>query len=534
MTTHPAEQTISLAEAARPRARFPWTWALLVVGLTCLPYLMAWALTPDDLQFGGLLANPQDCNSYLAKMRLGAEGSLRFRLPYTSEEQTGHFLYLPYLLWGFVTVRLGLPLALAYHLGRALASLFFLWSAFRFLEGYAFDGRHLHLSWALVAVSSGLGWLALPFGHIAGDLWVSEAISFTSMFTNPHFPLASGLALWLFHFCTAEAAPGQPLARRALAAAACALGLALAQPFAAITAYGVTGGALAWRWLRQRAFPTAQAAVTALSLPPVVGVAAYTLYVVSADPLIRSWSAQNQTPTPPAWDVALTYGLVGLWALVGGWQAWRRGRQGLEPLGAWAVVNLAIIFLPLPMQRRLMMGLHVPLCGLAGYGLLTLAEARLCRGRERSALVGSVAGSAVSNLLILLIALSGVVTHDRHYYFSRAEAEAMEWLHQVSDGDGVVLAAPSTSLFVPVWAGLPVVYGHPMETAEAATRRGEVERFYRGEVAPEEEAAWLQAHRVRYIMRGPAEAALGPWQPEPPSPLRPVFARGDVTVFEVH
>jgi len=526
--------------AAPPRqasAGFPWLWALLLIGLSCLPYLIAWALTPPDLQFGGLLSNPLDGNSYLAKMRIGAEGSLRFYLIYSPELHEGHYLYVPYLLWGYLTARLGIPLVAAYHLGRVLAAFFVLWSAYRFLARFSLSPKHHMVSWLLVGVSSGLGWLLLPLGHITPDLWVPEAISFYSLFTNIHFPLATGLMLWLFLLCTdppgAQPSRARPLAKRALLAASCALGIALVLPFAVMTVYPVIGVTLAWRWMRQRAFPRTAALVTAISAVPVVVVGAYDLYVTAVDPLIKAWTLQDVNPSPAPWQILVTYGLVGLLALWGAWRTLRTQERRLEPLIVWVVVNLLLVYAPAPFQRRLIMGLHVPLCGLAGFGLLDLAQRLRNQERRRLLISLTIGVSAISNLVVILIALSGAVAHDRHYYFTRAEADGMNWLHDHAPRQSVVLASPSTSLFVPVWSGLQVVYGHPLETAYATERKDQVERFFAGTMPQAEESEWLEGCRVQYLLWGPAEQEMAQFRPEEKTYLTPVFQSGSVTLYRV-
>ena len=111
---------------ARKEIRWVLLWSMLILGLTCLPYLYAYLVTPDDMQFTGLLSNPVDGNSYLAKMRQGAQGSWLFHLPYTSEDHDGAFIFTYYLLLGRLSAPLGLPLILTYHLARIVNSLILL------------------------------------------------------------------------------------------------------------------------------------------------------------------------------------------------------------------------------------------------------------------------------------------------------------------------------------------------------------------------------------------------------------------------
>ena len=54
--------------------RWALRWALVIVGLTCLPYLVAWQVSPSGTQYTGLLVNHYDGQSYYAKMQQGARG----------------------------------------------------------------------------------------------------------------------------------------------------------------------------------------------------------------------------------------------------------------------------------------------------------------------------------------------------------------------------------------------------------------------------------------------------------------------------
>ena len=78
--------------------RREWHWiALVTVALaiaSSLPYLIAWVATPEGAHFTGLIFNPQDGNSYIAKMRQGLAGSWTFRLPYTPEPHDGAPMFL--------------------------------------------------------------------------------------------------------------------------------------------------------------------------------------------------------------------------------------------------------------------------------------------------------------------------------------------------------------------------------------------------------------------------------------------------------
>ena len=73
--------------------------------------------------FLDFLYNPQDGNSYLAKMYQGWEGNWRFVLPYTAEAGEGAYLFLFYILLGHIARVCGLSPILIFHLVRVLCSI---------------------------------------------------------------------------------------------------------------------------------------------------------------------------------------------------------------------------------------------------------------------------------------------------------------------------------------------------------------------------------------------------------------------------
>ena len=154
--------------------RKEWRWVvlatLLLVVASSLPYLIAWATTPEGSHFTGLLFNPQDGNSYIAKMRQGLEGSWLFRLPYTPESQDGAPVNLIFLFLGHVARWIGLPLIVVYHLARAFGGAAMLVMLYVLASRVTDDLYERRAMFLLAALGSGLGWLVVFFGYRSVDL----------------------------------------------------------------------------------------------------------------------------------------------------------------------------------------------------------------------------------------------------------------------------------------------------------------------------------------------------------------------------
>ena len=111
---------------------------------------------------------------------------------------------------------------------------------------------------------------------------------------------------------------------------------------------------------------------------------------------------------------------------------------------------------------------------------------------------------------------------------SADEAAAMDWLHEHTPRDAVVLAAPEMGLFIPAWAGRRVVYGHPFETVNAEQTRARVEACFASGTSRTERDVMLTGWNVAFVFVGPRERALGMTEP----PGREVFRNATVTICQ--
>ena len=150
-----------------------WAWivvvSLLVVAVASLPYILAYRVSLD-YRFTGVLVNPADGNSYFAKMQEGWRGDWLFTLPYTAQPGAGAFIFTYYLFLGHLARWTGASLDLVYGLARAIGGLALLLSAYAFIARFVRAAPWRGLAWALFALGSGLGWVAVPLGAFASSM----------------------------------------------------------------------------------------------------------------------------------------------------------------------------------------------------------------------------------------------------------------------------------------------------------------------------------------------------------------------------
>ena len=493
---------------------------LLMLLVITVPYLAAYQAGGQDFVFGGFLLNPQDGNSYLAKMEEGRLGAWRFTLPYTAQPGEGAYLFLFYITLGHLAGWLTLSNVLVFHLAR-LAGAVMLWIAlFRFLaEVFSGEPRRRSRAFLLAIAGSGLGWIAALAGGFTSDFWVAEAYPFLSMYANPHFPLGLAILIELLRGSL------RPLTLRgATWQALLGLLLAVIQPFAVVVTAALLGIKSVWESIEAKKFSGWQGVIAAI-LPGGLFLV-YQYWATLSDPVLSGWNAQNLTASPKVWDFLLSFspaflmGMVGLFALA---KTHQLARYRLAVI--WFIAGVVLAYLPFNLQRRFLLGFYLPCVLLAVIGVDFLSA----RFKLRFLWPLTVAVALPTNLIILAAGVFGVQSHDPLIYLTRAENQAMEWVAANTDQASIVLASPQCGMYLPARTGRRVLYGHPFETVNADEEKQQVIGFFEGNTAVGQAEAWLTERNVAYIFYGPRERALG----EPPvlETSTAVYQSGDVTVY---
>jgi hypothetical protein len=526
--------TLRFSDMLRVRAIVFSIFLLLIT----LPYLQAvWASGPDHV-FGGFFLNPMDGNTYLAKMRQGWEGAWQFRLPYTAEPGEGSYLFLFYLFLGHLARVSRLPLLLTFHLARAGAAILLLLAMDRFFHLIIPEDRTATLAWCLAALGTGMGWLAALGRWVSADMWVAEAYPFLASFSNPHFPLSLAIMAWML-FPPDE----NRIWLNGLRSLACGMILSLLSPFGAIVTGLVLSGTGLWQRLVEwkspaaGAFPRRVSSQVLATGASVIGLALgsapvmfYDFWVARIHPALAGWNAQNLTPTPPVWDVALSLSPALLFALVEAWAGRKTASRSpsYRMFILWAGIGLLLIFLPTSLQLRFMIGLFIPVAGLAAAGVERLSVGV---ARNRRNLAAILFGLALPSLLFIqLAAVFSLQTLSSSVYLTRGEEYAMRWIAGHTPDRALVLAAPDTGLLIPAHTGRRVIYGHPFETVNARVEKERVESFFQASsITGEQGLDFLVERNVDYVFFGPRERALG--QPGILEELRLVYERDGVAIY---
>lgn len=528
--------TRSVARARAGELRWLLGVGLVVLGLSALPSLVAAVYGPPDLERLGTFWFARDFGQYQAAMREGARSpSWLIHNRFTAEPHAPALVYPFYVALGKLAAALGVDDLLLFSSAEWVGRVLLLGATYLFVSAFLRGVRERRLATLLIVGTLGLaGWLVplrlafqrLGFEELASGLpglnVYPEVSPFGAFLAAP--PVMLGLAL------TLVAPPLYLRARRGDARWVAALGAAvfalsalnpfnvpvLVSALLADAALSVHASRRAsQRRIREpRLQPLLAAGAAALAAAPL------TLYYVALFQLDPFWSgtygsAQNLMPSSAPWTLPIDLGLVLLAAPL----AWTRVRSW-EPaprrlLLVWTAVTVIGMYLPVPYQRRLALGLQPALAVLAAAGLLA-ANAWMhaqAWGPLRRRLANYTATLAVALTPVLVYAaLIGSAASNQPaevYVWSRAEADAARWLGARSGASDVVLAETRFANPLPGLIDGRVVMGHVVATRESARKEALVERFYAADTTVAERSELLRETRATIVALGPRERALG-------------------------
>ncbi len=171
-------------------------YAALLLLIVSLPYALGWAQQGTDHVFSGFLYGIDDGNSYVAKMREGAQGHWDFSLVYTDEpHDSAPLVFLPYILPGQIVGRfvsaddpaLTGVLIGVFHLMRIGFGALLIFVIYRFIAAFVEAPWMRMLALLLATLGGGLGWLLSGYDSAAGVLHPRRLHA-----ANPARPAASG------------------------------------------------------------------------------------------------------------------------------------------------------------------------------------------------------------------------------------------------------------------------------------------------------------------------------------------------------
>jgi hypothetical protein len=496
--------------------RLPLAMGAVLAVVTAIPYLYAYAVQPPGHVFVGFFYLGDDASTYLAKMRLGLEGSWSWQNRYTTEASPSAYLFMFWIVLGHIAAVTNLPLIAVFHLARVAAAFALMAGAWLFIGHFIKDPGARRFAFFFCALGLGMGYVIQAFGQpvIFGhqtdtlDWRMPELTAFYSVLALPHFAwsgvfAAVGVALTLKAIDRGSMVLG-------LLAGLAWLGQASIHPQMPILMGGATGVALLLRPARPRGW---LAFVLAFAIPAPYILYSYLAFVGNAE--VQRWTFHSKNALPPE-SISLFFAVAPqlLLALVGVPGALRRRTREDVFLLAWLVLLAAILYLPNPagdLRRRFLDGIYLPLVVLAARGMYEEILPRIRSLRLRRLIPFSYVSFAAIGSAFLILAPLAVAT-DPQYTFTLAEYNGLSWLG--TQPQGRVLSMPGIGLYVPAFSSDTVYVGHYDETFDYVHKTQTALALLTGR---QDIVAFDRANEIRYVVWTSDLGTVPPQELGPPA-----------------
>lgn len=509
----------------------------LALLLASLPYLYGWLNPLYERVYTGLTYNIDDASVYLSWLRQAADGHFFQRNLFNVGEQRGAVVNSFALPLGWTARLTTLSLPAIYHLARVGFGAALLWAIARLICETISDERARRLAFALVCVGSGLGWIFGGYDSAKGDnqaidLYQPEAITFLSLYYTPLFLAALALMVVFLTAVLRVERTGKVADIWPAAIAGAFLGNF--HTYDVITLFSVYGAFRIAADVKAKRINVAAWTAFVVALIPAALTTGYTYYALIQDPLFKLRDVKTQTPLPNY--LALGFGLPLMYALASAAPAARNllaDRPARLLLTIWAALGLILPYLPFDFQRKLIMGVHIPICLLAGCAVAAFS-ARLSGDFPKIAALFAVLLTVPSNALFLWRDMGrlddNIGSTEHRPFLSVGETRALEWLRdKTKRSDGIFVSPDPTShkrfpffplrpylgVFIPAWTGNPVYIGHGSETASYGRKLTETAIFFRADAGDNSSESYrrdfLKANPdIRYILYNNALASGPP------------------------
>jgi hypothetical protein len=498
---------LSAFRLAPGELRWPAAFAACFMLATLLPYLYGWIVTPAGFHYSGLLTNADEHNVYLSWMEQARRGQLLFLDKFTTEPQPAAFFHLFFLLLGWAARLTRLPNVLIYHAARLVSGFLLLLAVYLLAAHFSGPRRPRRAALAFAAIGSGLGWLFYPRLHsieLGPGLFMPEAITFLSLLLNPLFCISVFLFILtlLFLLLSHERRSW----RFALASGAAGLLLGNIHSYDLIPLLAVVAVYLAVLWLGERRLPGCELKLTVLALLLMSPSVLYQVFLYRINPVFRARAdfptLSSQLSPSPLLSYLLGFGLPLVLAVLGASLLLReRPRPRRSFLLIWLIVGFIALWAPLPFQRKLAEGLHIPIVVLAALGAAGLCEQRRWPGLALAALVLLTSPSSLLFGVGRSLALTqSPASHFPPLYLHRDHLKAFRWLKENTDPNERLLCNPLLGSYAPQLSGNTVYLGHWAETVEFNAKYQRFRAFLRATSGEEMRLRLMREAGLNYYL----------------------------------
>lgn len=458
-------------------------WCIAVMLITLIPYWYGSYQAPAGATYMGFIANNNDQSTYLAWIKQAADGKILLEDKFTTEFQAGLFFHPLFLITGWFSGITGIDALSSYHTLRIISGFFLMNLLYYFGCLFLKKFSHRFFFLVLASLSSGFGWLfsspILPGNIQCLDLLAPEAITFLTILTKPLFSVSLILMLAIFMLMFKSYKSGKAV----FTALAGLLGLILGliHPYDMVSIYCIS---ILYLILTKSALKQAKYFILFLviSLPAII----YQYLIFNFDPVFKEWSQKQLTLTPHPLSFVITYGLIGLFAVI--YIIYiivnKKNSKIYLFLISWIICALILVYLPFKFQRRLILGLHIPLCIFAAKLILDfilpfIKKASMFKGvREPIILAMIIVIVMPGNFVYIYRNMLDMKNNILNYCLPNEDLEALKWIDKNVPPAEIIIASPVISQYIPGLTGNKVYAGHYDQTIDNNNKIQKLKKFY--------------------------------------------------------
>jgi len=518
---------------------------LLVIAATTAPYVYGYLQAPSNTHFFPVPAlNKVDYPNYFSYIEQVRQGHVLFEDYYTTEHQPRIIFNLFFLVLGLIAKIFHLSAPAVFHLIRLVLIPVFIFVFYLFLKHLLKDEIKRKICMILVCFSSGLGAVFFPLlKNISPyqepmDLWIPEAITFLSLYTNPLFISSLTLIILIFLLMLLSVTEG----KNTYAVMAGLAGLILFQihPYHVPTVFSI----LIIFWLAvcrhekkiNLLFLKHGLIFFFISLPSLL----YYCWLSSAHWLTVHRIAQAIPVgfTPPLKSFFISYGLLWPLTLIGVYSLIKKEKDYFSIfLVAWLFTHIILIYLPFPLQRRLTEGLHLIVCLVASEGIFLIWQ----KIKEKKIFVFLKNGFLLCCLFLIFFTPSNIFVVAREMVFfhypdfalPQETITAMTWLKDNSPQDTKVLSVTDLYLYnlIPAFSVRKVFVGHGCETAYYEEKIKMVDWFFNTNIYDEQKRNFLKENDLSHVFMFKKENYA--FKADKKEYLSPVYENDLINIYQV-
>jgi len=504
--------------------------------LSCIPYFYALNLSGMSDKYNWLIPPyPEDGLAYMAWVKQAANGYLLFKVKFTAMAQLRVIFQPVFLLAGWLSRLTGWHAGFTLFIIRIAGILFFYLTIGHFLNYLKMTNRQILISLCLLLFSSGVGW----FGVVkkSADLWMPGINTFWSLSWSPLFPFAYGLiVLVLMWFCMALEGIRDEDRKMYMSLAGAMFGLlAFVHPYdivftsAALIIYALPKIADGKAWIAFSRF-------LLFAAPAVI----IQIVLSKINPVLAAHGhAKMLSPSPVYYIAGL--GLPGLLAVAGMVLSYTdKDLRQLRIFTFWVLSAFGLAYFPVWFQNKMMGGIHIPICILAGIAVDKFLRIIPMRGKlvQTAFLALLILFTLPTHIVNFNILKKDLAQDRKHYFLPASLQEALSYLDKNSKPDDVVLSYSYISAMFPGESGNTVMFGHWAQSVDAAEKAHWLDNFFLrkdDQESREDRIAELKKIGIKYIVIDPVMRSVwGEPNIEFLSSLAPtVFENAEIKILRV-